>query len=100
MEQVLQKVVECKSLKELIELFKGMTFIELVEINNLVLRKAYILGMIDGNNDCRLWIKPEEHMPQDDELVVVKTKDGAKYFGRTISGRFMDNVVAWYPLPK
>lgn len=38
--------------------------------------------------------------PADGELVVVKTKDGCKYFGSAYDGKFMKDIVAWYPLPK
>lgn len=46
------------------------------------------------------WRPTTETPETDDELVVVKTTTGAKYFGSTINGRWMSNVAAWSPLPK
>lgn len=46
------------------------------------------------------WIPVTEKMPEDGVLVIVKTKDGAKYFGSAYEGRFMPNVECWYPLPE
>lgn len=45
------------------------------------------------------WIKASEKQPDNGVLVVVRTKDGATYFGRAYDGKLMSNVVEWYPLP-
>lgn len=58
----------------------------------------------DGTLDlepANAWIDAKVKKPaSDDELVVVMTDAGAKYFGRTIGGKFQKNVVRWFPLPK
>lgn len=46
------------------------------------------------------WIDVREKQPSDGALVVVKTKDGAKYFGSAYEGKLMSNVEYWYPLPQ
>ena len=46
------------------------------------------------------WIKASEKQPADGVLVVVKTKDGATYFGSAYKGKLMSNVEYWYQLPE
>lgn len=46
------------------------------------------------------WISVKKELPHDGVLVVVKTKDGAKYFGSAYEGKLMPNVEYWYPIPE
>lgn len=46
------------------------------------------------------WVKVQDGMPNDDERVVIRTKDGATYFLHPIEGKFPADVLEWYRLPK
>lgn len=46
------------------------------------------------------WIPADgEIMPENGKKVCVKTKSGAVYAGTTYNGKFMKDVVAWFPIP-
>ncbi len=47
-----------------------------------------------------VWVRVQDDMPDDDERVVVRTKDGATFFLHPIGGKFPADVLEWYRLPK
>lgn len=46
------------------------------------------------------WIKVEEQMPNDNERVVVRTKNGATFFLSPIGGKFPNTITHWFRLPE
>lgn len=104
MNNFLEKLKNAGSVAELDEIFGNAQMREISEHHFELLFRAYTLGIDAGvvaNESLgHAWIPVAERLPEsDNQLVIVKTNTGAKYFGRTINGHFMDNVVAWYPLP-
>ena len=45
------------------------------------------------------WVSVKDGMPEDDERVVVRTKDGATYFLHPIGGKFPADITQWFRLP-
>ncbi len=61
--------------------------------------KQHLKGWAEEQANAQ-WVSVNDYLPQDNERVVVRTKDGATYFLHPISGKFPTDIVEWYRLPK